>query len=332
MDTPTTSVSGGLHVRSAAMSLSPTAAAGRLDLPGLFGESAAVLRCCRLPVLALGAVSAVASGGTALGLFWLYATPVLTALVSSNPAGLASGALLAAAAGWLGSMLVTVQCGALVAQVASQVVDGQAPDLRAAWRRTTTVVARLLLPCLSLSAATLLSGAVAITVVLNALRTVAMTARDDRTGAVTVILALMAGVALAIVAAVAVTWWLRVKLFLLLPAASLEGLAGFAPVRRSWQLTRGFGGHVFGALAIVGLTEGAVLGLGGQLTGLLATPSFDTGIGGLVTLVSQLMPAIAVATALSTAVTTVTWPFLTVMSTLVYRRLAGYRLTPLMSA
>jgi hypothetical protein len=50
-----------------------------------------------------------------------------------------------------------------------------------------------------------------------------------------------------------------------------------------------------------------------------------------VTLVTQLMPAIAVGTAISSAVTAFTWPFLTVMSTIVHRVLTGYRLTPLMS-
>lgn len=308
------------------------AAAHRLEFSRLFGESAAVYRRCLWPVLALGATSAVVAGGTGLAMVWLYATPLLTAVVSFNPAGLAEAFLAVAAAG-LASMLVTVQCGALVAQVASQVAEGHAPDLRAAWRQTTTVVARLLLPCLVLSAATWLVGAVGLTVVLNSLRTIGMTARDERSAAVSVMLALMATVALAIVAALAVTWWLRVKLFLLLPAASLDKLPGFDPVKRSWQLTRGIGGIVFGALVVVGLAESAAVGLGGQLASLLVAPSLAAGgIGGLVTLVSQLMPALAVATAISTAVTAFTWPFLTVMSTLVHRFLTGYRLTPLMSA
>ena len=129
------------------------AAARRLEFPRLFGESAAVFRRGLRPLLALGATSAVVAGGTGLALVWLYATALLTAVVSFNPAGLAE-ALLAVAAAGLASMLVTVQCGALVAQVASQVAEGQAPDVRAAWRQTTTVVARLLLPCLVLSAAT----------------------------------------------------------------------------------------------------------------------------------------------------------------------------------
>jgi len=282
--------------------------------------------------LALGAVSAVVAGGTGLVVVWLYATPLLTALVSLNPAGLASGALLAAAVAGLASMLVTVQCGAMIVQLASQTVDGRGPDLRAAWRETTTVVARLVLPCLVLSAATCLIGAAGLTVVLNTLRAVGMAARADRTAGVTAILALMGGVAVAAATAVAVTWWLRVKLFLLLPAASLEKSGGFAPVTRSWLLTRGVAGLLFGALVVVSLVEGAVLGLGGQMAGLLVTPSLAAGdIGGLVTLVSQLMPAIAVGTAINTTVTTFTWPFVTVMSTLVHRALTGYRLTPLMS-
>jgi hypothetical protein len=308
-------------------------AVNRLEFSRLFGDTSALYRRCFGPLLSLGAVSAVVAGGTGLALVWLFATPLLTALVSFNPAGLASGALLATGAAGLASMLVTVQCGAMVAQVAVQVADGRRADLRAALRETTTVVPRLLLPCLVLSAGTWLVAAVGLTVVLNALRTVGMSARADRTAAIQGILALMGGVALAGAAAVAVTWWLRVKLFLLLPSASLERLPGFAPVKRSWQLTRGIAGAVFGALVVVGLAEGAVVGLGGQVASVLVTPSLAVGgIGGLVTLVSQLMPAITVATAISTAVATFTWPFLTVMSTLAHRALTGYRLTPLMSA
>ena len=149
----------------------------------------------------------------------------------------------------------------------------------------------------------------------------------------TAVLALLGGLALAAGAAIAVTWWLRVKLFLLLPAASLEKLPGFAPLTRSWLLTRGSAGVVFGALVVVSLVEGAVVGFGGQFASALVTPSLSSGdFGGLVTLISQLMPAIAVATAIGATVTAFTWPFLTVMSTLVHRALTGYRLTPLMSA
>ncbi|MGV8910344.1 MAG: hypothetical protein ACOH1Y_15285 [Propionicimonas sp.] len=314
------------------MSLPPIVAAKRLEFSRLFGETSALYRRCLGPLLALGAASALFAGGTALAVVWLYATPLMTALVTFNAAGLASGAMLAAAAAGLASMLVTVQCGAMIAQVAVQVADGRPSDLRAAWRETTTVVPRLLLPCVVLSAATCLIGAAGLTVVLNTLRAVGMSARTDRTTAISAILALMGGLALALAAAGAVTWWLRVKLFLLLPAASLEKLPGFAPVKRSWLLTRGIAGLVFGALVVVTLVEGAVVGFGGQAASVLVTPSLAGGdFGGLVTLVSQLMPAIAVATAISAAVTTFTWPFLTVMSTLVHRALTGYRLTPLIS-
>jgi membrane-anchored glycerophosphoryl diester phosphodiesterase (GDPDase) len=139
-------------------------------------------------------------------------------------------------------------------------------------------------------------------------------------------------VALSAMGTVTVSWWLRVKLFLLLPAASLEKLPGFAPVRRSWQLTRGIGGLVFSTLLVVGLAEGVVVGLGGQVASVLVTPSLAAGdLGGLVTLVAQLMPAITVGTVISCAVTALTWPFLTVLATIVHGTLTGYRLTPLMS-
>jgi hypothetical protein len=314
------------------MSQPPTDAANRLEFSRLFSDTSGLYRRSFRPLLALGAVSAVVAGGTGLALVWLYAAALMTAVVSFNPAGLASGALLAAAVGGLASMLVTVQCGAMIAQVVAQVTDGRAPDLRAAWRETTTVVPRLLLPCLALSAATWLAAAVGLTVVLNALGAARLSATADRTAALSTILALLGGVVLSVVGAVTVTWWLRVKLFLLLPAAGLEKLPGFAPVRRSWQLTRGIGGLVFGALFVVSLAEGAVVGLGGQAASALVTPSVAAGdFGGLVTLVTQLMPAITVGTAISSAVTAFTWPFLTVMSTIVHRCLTGYRLTPLMS-
>jgi hypothetical protein len=183
-----------------------------------------------------------------------------------------------------------------------------------------------------LSAATWLVGSVVLTVALNALGAARMSASADRTTALSAILALMGAVALIGLASVAVTWWLRVKLFLLLPAASLEKLPGFAPVRRSWQLTRGIAGLVFGALLVVALAEGAGIGLGGQVASVWVTPSMSAGdFGGLVTLVTQLMPAITVGTAISTGVTAFTWPFLTILSTIVHRTLTGYRLTPVMS-
>ena len=314
------------------MSLPRIVPTPRLEFSRLFGVTWALYGRCFGPLLALGAVSAVVAGATALAVVWLYATPLLTALVSFNPAGLASGALLAATAAGLASMLVTVQCGAMIAQLAVQVADGRPSDLRAAWRETTTVVPRLLLPCLVLSVITCLIGAAGLTVVLNTLRTVGMAARGDRTAAMTTVLALMGGLALAAAAAIAITWWLRVKLFLLLPAASLEKLPGFAPVTRSWLLTHGSAGVVFGALVVVSLVEGAVVGFGGQVTSALVTPPSAADFGGLVTLVAQLMPAIAITTAIGATVTAFTWPFLTVMSTLVHRALTGYRLTPLMSA
>ncbi|HEX5334582.1 MAG TPA: hypothetical protein VFW55_01790 [Propionicimonas sp.] len=314
------------------MSQPPTDAASRLEFSRLFSDTFALYRRAFRPLLALGATSAVVAGGTGLTLVWLYATTLMTAVVSFNPAGLASGVLLAAAAGGLASMLVTVQSGAMIAQVVAQVADGRAPDLRAAWRDTATVVPRLLVPCLALSAATWLAAAVGLTVVLNALGAARMSAPADRGAALSTILALLGGVALGAAGIVTLSWWLRVKLFLLVPAAGLEKLAGFAPVRRSWQLTRGIAGLVFGALFVVGLAEGAVVGLGGQVASMLVTPSAAAGdFGGLVTLVAQLMPAMTVGTAISSAVAAVTWPFLTVMSTIVHRALTGYRLTPLMS-
>ena len=311
------------------MSQLPADAVNRLDFSRLFSDTSTLYGRGFRPMLALGAVSAVVAGGTGLAMVLLYATDLMTAVVSFNPAGLASGGLLAAAVGGLASMLVTVQCGAMIAQVTAQVADGRAPDLREALRETTTVVPRLLLPCLALAAATWLAAAVGLTGVLNALGAARLSA--NRTAAVSTILALLGAVVLGVLGAVAVTWWLRVKLFLLLPSASLEKLPGFAPVRRSWQLTRGIAGLVFGALFVVSLAEGAVVGIGGQVASVLVPSAAAGDFRGLVSLVAQLMPAITVGTAISSAVTAFTWPFLTVMSTIVHRALTGYRLTPLMS-
>ena len=313
------------------MSQLPADAVNRLDFSRLFSDTSTLYGRGFRPMLALGAVSAVVAGGTGLAMVLLYATDLMTAVVSFNPAGLASGGLLAAAVGGLASMLVTVQCGAMIAQVTAQVADGRAPDLREALRETTTVVPRLLLPCLALAAATWLAAAVGLTGVLNALGAARLSATADRTAAVSTILALLGAVVLGVLGAVAVTWWLRVKLFLLLPSASLEKLPGFAPVRRSWQLTRGIAGLVFGALFVVSLAEGAVVGIGGQVASVLVPSAAAGDFRGLVTLVAQLMPVITVGTAISSAVTAFTWPFLTVMSTIVHRCLTGYRLTPLMS-
>lgn len=197
-------------------------AVNRLEFSRLFADTAALYRRCFRPLLGLWVIPAVVAGGTGLALVWLYATTLMTAVVSFNPAGLASGALLAAAAAWLASLLVTVQCGAMVAQVASQVADGRTPDLRAALRETSTLVPRLLLPCLALSAGTWLVGAVGVIVGLNVLSAARLSAAADRTAALSAVLTLLGSVALAALASVAVTWWLRVKLFLLLPAARLR--------------------------------------------------------------------------------------------------------------
>ncbi len=99
---------------------------------------------------------------------------------------------------------------------------------------------------------------------LNALRAARMSVSADRTSAISLILTLMGATALGVVAAVALTWWLRVKLFLLLPAASLEKLPGFAPVKRSWHLTRGIAGSCSAPWLWSGVVEGAVVGLGGS--------------------------------------------------------------------
>ena len=302
------------------------AAAHPSKLAGLFTDTAAVYRRCFRPLLVLGAVSAVVTGGTGLALVSLYATTLMTAVVSFNPAGLASGPLLAAACAWLASMLVTVQCGAMVAQVASRAAEGHVVDLRAAWLGTTTVVPRLLLPCLMLSAGTWLVCAVGLTVVLNALGAARLSAAAGRASALSTVLAVFGAVALAVLASVAITWWLRVRLFLLLPAASLEKLSGNAPGKRSWQLTGGRGGLVFGVLVVAGLAEGAAIGLGFQVASALVSPPVTGDFGGLVALVSQLMPAVTVATASGAAMTTLTWPFLTVASTLLHRALTGHRL------
>ena len=81
-----------------------------------------------------------------------------------------------------------------------------------------------------------------------------------------------------------------------------------------------------------GSRKWAVIGLGSQVAGAFVTPPLADGeFGGLVTLVSQLMPALTIAAVVGAAVTTVTWPFLTVASTLLHRAVTGYRLTPLMS-
>ena len=131
---------------------------------------------------------------------------------------------------------------------------------------------------------------------------------------------------LAATAAAVVSFWLRVRLFLFVPVASLERLSGFAPARRSWHLTRGIGGAIFSALLVVAIAEGVAAGLAWQVGSVLLPPSLAAGnIGGLVNLVSGLLPAIAVVVLVNATVTTLTVPFLTVMSVVVHhhRHLAG---------
>jgi hypothetical protein len=67
------------------------------------------------------------------------------------------------------------------------------------------------------------------------------------------------------------------------------------------------------------VVEGVTTGLAWQVGSALLPPSLAAGdIGGLVGLVSDLLPAIAVVLAANAAVTTFTLPFLTVMSTVVH--------------
>ena len=171
-------------------------------------------------------------------------------------------------------------------------------------------------------------GAGGVTVLLNTMKAIALSGANDRTGAASTLLGVLAGLLLAGAAAVAITWWLRVRLFLVLPAASLERLSGFAPVRRSWRVTSGASGEIFAALLVVGLAEGAANGLAGQAGVVLLTPSIGSGtFGGLVTLVSELLPSVAVVAAVIAVTTAFVFPFLTVMSTVVHRSRAPFPAT-----
>jgi hypothetical protein len=242
----------------------------------------------------------------------------LTGLVSFNAAGLTAPMMVCAGAS-LAVAMVTAQCCAMIAQVTRQLMAGARPDLRSAWHETTTIVPRLLLPYLVLGAGTLLASALGTTVALDGLRGVRSSAAD-RTAASRTLLGLLAVTLFAGAAAVVASYWLRVKLFLVVPAASLEGLSGFEPVRRSWTLTRGVGGSIIAALLLAGLAEGVVGGLAGQAGSTFGMPDLSTGgIGGLVTLVSRLLPAFAVVTAVNAALAAITLPFLTVMSTILHR-------------
>ena len=313
------------------MSLPPIATAGwypaganrpvlhRLSFSEMFARTFALYRRGFPALLALGSVPAALGAAAGLGLFWVYATGFLTGLVSLNPAGLADPMLACAGAG-LVIMLVTAQSGGMIAQVSSQLMQGLPPDLRSAWRETTTIVPRLLLPYLVLCAAVWLACAGGVTVLLNTLKAIALSGADDRSVASFSLLGVLAGLVLAGLAAVAVTWWLRVRLLLVLPAASLEKLSGFAPVRRSWRSTHRSSGVIFAALLVVGLAEGAVIGLVGQVGNVLLTPPVAWGtFGGLGTLVSQLLPAVAVGMAIVAVTTAFVHPFLTVMSAVVHR-------------
>lgn len=299
----------------------------RLAFSEMFSRTFALYRRGFAALLALGAVPAALGAATAFAVVWLYATRFLTGLVSLNPAGLADLMLASAGAG-LVIMLVTAQSGGMIAQVSSQLMHGLRPDLRSAWRETTTIVPRLLLPSLILCAAVWLACAGGVTVLLNTMKAIALSGANDRTGAASTLLGVLAGLLLAGAAAVAITWWLRVRLFLVLPAASLERLSGFAPVRRSWRVTSGASGEIFAALLVVGLAEGAANGLAGQAGVVLLTPSIGSGtFGGLVTLVSELLPSVAVVAAVIAVTTAFVFPFLTVMSTVVHRSRAPFPAT-----
>lgn len=291
----------------------------RLSLSEMFARTFALSRRGFPALLALGAVPAALGAATGFVLISVYATGFLTGLVSLNPAGLADPMLACAAAG-LVIMLVTAQSGGMIAQVSSQLMQGLRPDLRSAWRETTTIVPRLLLPYLVLCAAVWLACAGGLTVLLNTLKSIALSGAYDPSVASMSLLGVLTGLLLASLAAVVVSWWLRVRLFLVLPAASLEKLSGFAPVRRSWRSTRTNSGVIFAALLVVWLAGAAAIVLAGQVGNVLLTPSDTWGnFGGLVTLVSQLLPSVAVVLAIVAVTTAFVHPFLAVMSTVVHR-------------
>jgi hypothetical protein len=307
------------------MSLPPMTGPGwyPLDLSRMFGESSAIFRRGFATLLLLGAVPAVVGASTTIALTWLYATGFLTGLVSLNPTGLAAPMLVFAGAALL-TGLVSAQCGAMIVQVSIQVAGGRRPDLAVAWRETTTIVPRLLLPYLVLSAATWLAGAVGVTVLLNGLRTMVRSATDSRAAA-TALLTLLGAMLLAGAAGAVLTLWLQVKLFVFLPAASLEKSAGFAPARRSWQLTRGLTGVILAALLVVGLAQAVAVGLAGQLGNAFLPPAVAAGdFRGLGTLAAQLLPAIAVTTAIGAVFASFSQAFLTVMSAVVHRFRTGW--------
>lgn len=310
------------------MSMTPSAGQGwhpgpagppapRLELSRLFADSFGIFRSGFAPLLGLGAIPAAIGAGSTLALIWLYSAPFLTSLVSLNPVGLTSGPLLVIAAVGLATMLVTAQCGAMVAQVANQIADGARPHLAGAWRATTSIVPRLLLPYLSLAAGGWLAAALGVTWLLNGVQTAARSRDEAALGAVMLLLGtvVLAGVLLVIVGVLA-----RVKLFLFLPAASLERLSGLAALRRSVELTRGCSGVILGAVLVVGAAETAGGGLAGRVSDLfLREPITLDGIGGLETMGSVLMPGLTAVVLIGAAFASVTAPFLTVLSSVVHR-------------
>jgi hypothetical protein len=144
--------------------------------------------------------------------------------------------------------LASTQAGAAIAARVSAAAVGRHLSLRAAFAETRGVFIRVLPAWLLLGALQWITFAT-LGWTLEATRRAALSDAQAAGGFVLLLLFIVFLLLVAWVASIV----LQVRLFLFMPAATFERLEGFTALKRSWQLTSGVAGPVFGALVLAGL-------------------------------------------------------------------------------
>ncbi len=215
--------------------------------------------------------------------------------------------------------LASTQAGAAIAARATAAAEGRPLGLWAALAETRGVFIRVLPAWLLLGALQWIAFAV-VGWTLEATRRAAI---SDTDAAGAFVLLLLFIVFMLLVAWV-VSIVLQVRLFLFMPAATLERLEGFTALKRSWQLTRGVGGLIFGALVLVGLI--------GFVVGSIFAPFALATLNPDIPYSDPSDPSVFTPTALAMAagqlLTLITSPLLWLFSIVIYRFQVGLELPP----
>lgn len=297
----------------------------RLSVGVLLSETFRVFKAGFGKFAALGAIVAgVVAALQGLG-FWLFAERFLLGFATLQLAGVVTGPMLGIAVIVLLTYLVQAQVGAMAVHVANAVTTGRAISIGEAFAASRAVVPRVLVPVLLVSAGTWLGLASVMAAAQAAIGRVRDSTEDAAAGAlVAIFLLMLVGMLLVAVLNVIAT----VRFFLFVPVVASEGLSGFSALGRSWRLTSGLFWRIFLGLLLVGLVN--------WFAGQLVNAFFSVGrtadlgdIGGLQDMLWQLVPAMIASLVVTAVATLFVFPFLTIMSNVVYRFQTQPRAAPM---